>query len=203
MLVMVQSYGRLGVEAWQWLIKVCGRWRNVVFESPRRLNLRLHCTPETPAKDGLDVWPALPLVIAGMEPSSGTDNVVAALRESNRVRQVNLDLAGWQWEEVFTPMQVSSPELTELRLMSNDKWLTPYSNTPVIPDSFLGGSAPRLRFLSLHSVIFPGLPKLLLSATQLVEFYLHDCGYISPGAIVAHLSALSGLEVLHLLSLYP
>jgi hypothetical protein len=41
------------------------QWRTLVLESPRRLNLRLFCTPKTPVKDTLDVWPALPLIVEG------------------------------------------------------------------------------------------------------------------------------------------
>ena len=91
-------------------------------------------------------------------------------------------------------MQVPFPELTDLQLLS-------YVETPVIPDSFLGGSAPRLRFLGLDRIPFPGLPKLLLSATHPVELHLHcipHSGYISPQAMVAPLSVLSSLEELHL-----
>jgi hypothetical protein len=71
---------------------------------------------------------------------SGTDNVIAALGQSNRVCQVGLwGLAGRQLEEVFAAMQVPFPELTDLRLFPDDE--TP----PVVPGSFLGRSAPRLQ----------------------------------------------------------
>ena len=50
-------------KAWQSLIHVCHRWRSIVFGSPRRLDLRLFCTGRTPARDRLDVWPTLPLII--------------------------------------------------------------------------------------------------------------------------------------------
>ena len=181
-------------EAWQTLVHVCRRWRYLVFGSPRRLNLRLCCTPETPAKDTLDVWPALPLLIKGILLSTDTDNVIAAFGQSNRVWQVDLDLDGWQLEQVLAPMLVSFPELTRLRLWS-------YETPPAIPDSFLGGSAPRLRFLTLRSISFPGLPKLLLSATHLVNlqlYYIPHSGYFSPEDIVASLSVLSSLRSLRL-----
>jgi hypothetical protein len=111
-----------------------------VFESPRRLNLQLFCTPQTPTKDNLDVWPALPLIVRGHMFPSGTDNIIAALGQSNRVCRVNLGLVGWHSEEVLAAMQEPYPELTDLRLWSDRE--TPL----VIPDSFLGGSAPRLQF---------------------------------------------------------
>jgi hypothetical protein len=45
------------------LAHMCRHWRSVVCQSPRRLNLRLLCTPKTPARDILDIWPPLPLII--------------------------------------------------------------------------------------------------------------------------------------------
>jgi hypothetical protein len=166
-------------ESWQLLVHVCRRWRTVVLGSPRRLNLRLVCTPETPAKDTLDVWPALPLIVDAYVISSGVGNIIAALGHTNRVCQVNLwRVAGWQLEQVLPAMQVPFPELTDLYLSSNGE--TP---VPVIPDSFLDGSAPRLRYFELNAIPFPGLPKLLLSSAHLVRLHLFNIphsGYISP-----------------------
>ena len=189
---------RATADAWQTLVHVCRRWRNVVFGSPRRLNLQLFCTPETPARDKLDVWPALPIIVAGnmAEGLSGTDNIIAALGQSNRVCDIYLwGLATWELEEVLAQMQVSFPELTGLRLAVEGE------TGPVIPNSFLDGSAPCLRTLELTAIPFPGLPKFLLSATQLVCLWLFDIphsGYISPETMVALLSALSNLVSLHL-----
>ena len=189
---------RRRVNAWQSLVHVCRQWRNVVFGSPHRLNLQLYCTNTTPAKDRLDIWPAFPLIVYGVT-TSGSENVIAALEQSNRVCQVTLYLADWLSEKVLALMQVSFLELTYLYLKS-------YDTSPVIPDSFLGGSAPRLRFLTLENFPFPGLPKLLLSATHLVELHLSGIphsGYISPRAIAALLSAMFSLEKLSLIFRSP
>jgi hypothetical protein len=122
--------------------------------------------------------------------SSGTGNIIAALGQSSRIlRQVFLlDLAGWQLE------QVSVPELTEMLLSSHDD-----ETPPVIPDSFLGGSAPRLRLFTfkLDSISYLGLPNL----PRLSSLYLYGIphsGYISPEAMVATLSVLSSLKELPL-----
>ena len=80
-------------------------------------------------------------------------------------------LDGSQLEDVLASMQVPFQELTELGLFSDG--VTP----PVIPDLFLGGSAPRMQILQLNSAPFLGLPKLLprlLSATQLTSLHLTD-----------------------------
>jgi hypothetical protein len=65
-----------------------------------------------------------------------------------------------------------------------------------LSDSFLGGSAPRLRFLGLDRIPYLGLPKLLLSATHLVYLHLWNIphsGYISPEVMVTALSTLTSL----------
>ena len=185
------------VEAWNSLVHMLWRWRRIVFGSPHRLNLQPFCTPTIPSRDTLDVWPALPLLIHGnMTLSSGVDNIIVALGHSNHVCEVNLWVAGWQQlEKVLAVMQVPFLELIKLWLFSNDEM------PPVIPNSFLGGSAPHLWVFKLKGVSFLGLPKLLLSATHLVHLYIvyiPHSGYISPNAMVALLSMLSSLEWLSL-----
>jgi hypothetical protein len=132
--------------------------------------------------------------------SAGMDNIIAGLGQSNCVCEVILfGMAGWQLEEVLVAMQVPFPELTNLRLSGFSGHDT--TGPPVIPDSFLGGSALRLRVLYLHGILFPGLPKVLSSSTHLVSLCLEkipDSGYISPEAMVALLSVLSSLKSLSL-----
>lgn len=192
------------MNGWHTLVHVCRQWRNVVFRSPHRLNLQLHCTPRTPAKRMLDVWPPLPIVIhhfgltADTAAEWGMHNLTTALKHNDRVCQIALKpIPGWQWWKFMTAMSRPFPELTHLRLASDDERETP----PVAPDSFLGGSTPRLRFLWLERIPFPGLPNLLLSATDLVDLRLWEIphsGYISPDGMVACLSALTRLENLDL-----
>ena len=127
-------YSEYKMKAWQALVHVCRRWRSVVFGSPRRLELKLVCTTQTPARDTLDVWPALPLVI-----DSNTvyvDNIFGLLECSDRINQISL--WGANWEDILEAMEVPFPELTFL-------WLNAETG-PALPlsDSFLGGSAPRL-----------------------------------------------------------
>ena len=187
-----------GVEVWQTLVHVCRRWRYLVFGSPRRLKLRLCCSPKTPAKDTVDVWPALPLVVKGDMALSGTDtdNIIAALGRSNHVHDIHLwGFAGRQLEKALAVMQVPFPELTDLRLHSKGETL------PVVPDSFLGGSAPRLEIFSSTGLPFPGLPKLLLSVNHLLYLELINIphsGYFSPQAMIDLLPVLSSLRRLHL-----
>ena len=184
------------IESWQSLVHVCRRWRGLVFASPRRLNLRLCCTATTPARMSLNVWPALPLLIWAGGP---VDNVIAELEHSDRIHQIEIFLNPYttrEIEKLWTAMQVPFPELTVLYLEHKVS-----SYVPVLPDSFLRGSAPRLRYLDLTSISFPGILKLLLSTTHLVQLHLDNIphsGYFSPEAIVTCLSALTNLDFLQL-----
>ena len=188
------------VEAWQSLVHVCRRWRNIVFGSPRRLNLRLFCGTKTPVKDTLDVWPPLPLVIHCSAyrdwQTKSTGNVVAVLEHNDRVCRI--DLCGdhrLSIERALAAMHQPFPELTDLVIKMRFGTVTP------LPDSFLGGSTPRLKRLHLCGIPFPGLPILLLSATHLVELLLCNIphsGYISPEVMVSALSTLTSLELLSL-----
>jgi hypothetical protein len=185
------------IEEWQILVHVCRRWRSLVFGSPRRLNLRLLCSDRTPARDTLDVWPPLPLSIECDGRVGSVDDIVAVLEHSDRVYNIGL----WNFkrsdlEIISAAMQVPFPELTDLVLLLIGETMS------ALPDSFLGGSVPRLRYLQLAGIPFPGLPKLLLSATQLVYLDLYKIphsGYIPPEAIVTALSTLTHLEQLSLL----
>ncbi len=186
-------YRENDTDAWQLLVHVCRRWRSIFFGSSRRLNLRLVCTPATPVRDTLDIWPVLPLLIYGDVSISGADNVIAALERSDRVCTIDLDIGSSQLENVSTAMQAPFPQLTDLRLS-----LSPKDETAsVIPDSILDGFVTRLRFLHLDAIPFPRVPRLLSPAAHLVDLRLSNIphsGYISPDAMVTCLSALASLK---------
>jgi hypothetical protein len=142
----------------------------------------------------LDIWPNrdLPIIIDDWR-RWNVANLTAALKQRNRVCTMNLRVCDipsslLQLEEFDKPF----PMLTHLTLHSRDE-----SGVPVLTESFLGGSAPRLRFLILRLIPFPALPNLLLSTHDLFELSLWDIpqsGYISPEAMVACLSALTRLH---------
>jgi hypothetical protein len=91
-----------------------------VFGSPRRLNLTLRCTHKMPARDMLDVWPALPLLIRGrIYEKSGVDNIIAALERSDRVSETSLSAYvehKEHLEKVLAAMQEPFHDLTILAL---------------------------------------------------------------------------------------
>jgi hypothetical protein len=191
------------VEAWKSLVHVCQRWRSVVSGSPHRLNLRLVCQAETPVGDTLDVWPPFPLIVRSeWIDDSDVDNIITVLERSNRVCRISL-IAGdvnLPLKRAVVAMQEPFPELTDLVLDSY------FRTTIALPDSFLGGSAPRLRKLRLCGLLFPCLADLLLSTTHLVDLQLYKIshsGYLPPEALATVLSTLTSLRLLALKFRFP
>ena len=189
---------------WHALVHVCRRWRYLVFASPCRLNLQLDYRGHGPIPEVLDAWPVLPLIIRGgprenprLDPR--WDNRVAAFESEhhNRICEIRLSfLPISRWNRFTAAMRKPFPELTYLYL-SVCNW----GSVSVLPESFLGGSAPRLRELSLTSISFPSIPKLLLSVHSLVDLSLWDIpdsGYFSPDAMATTLKVMTRLESLHL-----
>ena len=183
-------------DGWQLLVHVCCRWRIIVFASPCRLNLKLYCTRRRLVNSKtLDIWPTLPIVVFSRDLQSNEDvtNVIAALRHHNRVCKIYHEEFQDSLLEIFTAIDEPFSELTSLDLTS----FAP--NVPVLPDSFLGGSAPQLRSLNLFGIPYPSIGTLLSSTTNLVSLSLWRIprsGYIAPEAIVPCLSMLPKLEFL-------
>ncbi|KAH9974466.1 hypothetical protein BGW80DRAFT_1559958 [Lactifluus volemus] len=182
------------VRTWPKLVHVCQRWRYIMFASPLRLNLRLFCTFSTPVRRTMDVWPPLPIEIHYFSVHLRVeDNIIAALEHSNRVRRIRLCRISIPLDRLVTVMQEPFPELEYL-------YLEIYGTTlSVLPNTFLGGSAPRLRSLDLRHIPFPALPQLLLSCNDLVVlslFQIPQSGYISPEAMAMCISALTSLTEL-------
>ncbi len=185
---------------WRWhiLVHVCRRWRRIVFSSPHRLHLQLFCKPSTPASASLDIWPPLPINIhywsTHEEGQRGEENITAALECRDRVSEISFDeLPSCVLERFAAAMEEPFQTLTFLRLESFEE------TTAVLPDTFLGGSAPRLRSFALDGIAFPALPNLLLSANHLRGLWLWripNTGYISPEAMVTCLVALTSLKTL-------
>jgi F-box-like len=183
--------------SWNWhrLIHVCRRWRSVVFASPNFLDLKLVYGPTTRV-ELTDIWPPLPIIIRDMVnwimPGSYDFDVVFA--HHCRVCEINLHrLTRWQLQRVASAMQEQFPALVHLMLEFAGSYSRP---ALALPDGFLGGFAPRLQSLELRSIPFPALPRLLLSATDLIRLDLVDIphsGYMSPEAIVTGLAMLSNL----------
>ena len=191
----------LRVLEWHRLIHVCRRWRQIIFSSPRRLDLYLLCTRGTPVRKNLGRWPAFPILVDYVSYPHYTskisfndqDNIIAALEHPDRVRCLKLPVTSLLLGKVAAVAQEPFPMLTQLWLSSKDE------NVSVIPGAFMGQSAPSLQEIHLNGIPFPTLPTLLSSANDLVVLYLHripHSGYISPETMVTTLAALTRLDFL-------
>jgi hypothetical protein len=92
------------------------------------------------------------------------------------------------------------PALTDLHLQSVDE------TRCVIPDAFLGRSAPQLQIFLLDGIAFPALPGLLASAIHLTKLRLEkipDSGYIPPDVMVTCLSVFLKLDELAIIFQSP
>ena len=187
---------------WDWhiLAHVCRRWRQVVFASPLRLNIRILCKHGTPVRKNLGIWPTFPIHIEYLYPKTiegaDEDSVIAALEHTDRVSAIGLWLTGSQLGKTITVMQQPFPALTHLCL-----WMQMLNDVPVLPCKFLGRSAPHLQTIAFSGIPFPALPALLLSTSDLVTLILYNIpqtGYISPEAMVVALATLTRLEDLRI-----
>jgi hypothetical protein len=196
---------------WHRLVHVCQKWRKIAFSAACRLNLELTCIDGRPVRNTLYIWPPLLITLyyLGIQKSSGNpkykfgddvDNIIAALEHRDRVCGMTVfNAPSSEIEEMLAAMQEPFPALKHLKLRPDVR----FGRAPVVrvPDSFLGGSAPNLRILHLDRILpaFPGLQKLLLSASSLNSLLLYnipDSVYLSPDAIVTCLSALTWLKEL-------
>jgi F-box-like len=175
---------------WRNLVHVCQRWRYVVFSFPLGLDLRLYCTDRTKV---LDIWPPFPIEIISFKLGN---NIFAALEHHDRIYDLDLYPSSYsKFEKLVTMMRNPFPALTFLRLVCTGE----FDHVPVLPDTFLGGSAPHLGTLYLESIAFPNLPQFLLSSNDLLALCLlniPDFGYISPDAMATILSGLTRLKSL-------
>lgn len=194
--------------SWPTLTQVSQRWRQIIFASPRSLDLRLYFTYGTPVLKTLEYWPSFPLIVNyGGSPELNSPspedekNIVVALKRSEHVRSINLTVTSSLVEKIST-MALSEPfsELEDLTLLSRDILKL------ALPAAFRWG--PRLRTLHSTRIPIPTLPQLLSPPTSLVDLQLHEIpklGHFCPEAFGNALSGATHLETLslHFISLPP
>ena len=179
---------------WKTLTQVCGRWRDLVFQSPQRLGLRIVCTESTPTS--LETWPPFPIDIICPHDvdKRGVENIAVALERRDRLYRISItDIDGSALKTLAAAMRGPLPVLADFDLGTSDP------SVPALPETFLGGSAPLLRHFALWGIPFPSFAKFILSATRLVHLGLHDIphsGCISPDVMATCLAALPNLESL-------
>jgi hypothetical protein len=142
----------------------------------------------------LDVWPPLPIEIESDSAYLG-DNILAALEQSDRVRGISLYNIMTSQTSFVAAMQGEFPALEQVYLLSMPVPI--HETVPPLHNTFLGGSAPRLKSLTLEGIPLPTLPKPLSFSKDLVHLCLsripHN-GYMSPEAMSTSLTALTSLK---------
>ncbi|KAH9172627.1 hypothetical protein EDB89DRAFT_2229256 [Lactarius sanguifluus] len=172
LLNIFRCYLCLSPQFWPTLTHICRRWRQIVLGSPLGLRLRLYCTYGTPVLETLDCWPHFPLVLNyGGSPMrdppalEDEENIMAALKQSNRVDSISLTVTNSLLENLSTVKEPIS-ELEELVLLSRDNLKL------TLPVAFRSG--PRLRKLHLTRIAIPALLLFLSPSTGLVNLQLHE-----------------------------
>jgi hypothetical protein len=189
------------VNKWQRLVHVCQRWRRIIFESPRCLNLHLSCTYGTPVWKNLHFWPATlpltldyPLHLSPLVPGD-TVNIFAALEHPSRIHRIAICAQGSLLSQVAAFMQLPFPALTYLELECTPPTARGSGDFPISGRLF-GGSALRLQHLCLKNIPFRQLPTFLLSACNLVTLKLEEISedyFVSPKALVKCLAIFNAL----------
>ena len=187
---------------WKWhrLAHICRRWRHIIHMSPQRLGLRILCKSGKPIERVLRAWPTLPLVVGfkgSPKSKSLPENVVIALKHTDRVCEIDLGVTTPISQSIADMMQVQFPALEHIRIASKD------AAEPLVIGEFLGGLAPHLKKIHVGGIAipFPALRRLLLSTNNLVDLILENIPkscYFSPDALVTILSSLDYLQELHI-----
>ncbi|KAH9039231.1 hypothetical protein EDB84DRAFT_1650996 [Lactarius hengduanensis] len=155
---------------WQRLVHVCRGWRQIIYASPRYLDLLLCYSKRTPV-GSLGCWPAFPIAISyGI--LDDEDAAITLLKHPDRVRFVDLSIASSRLEKVVAAMQEPFPVLTHLKLFA---------------------------CVDLPDVPVPNYQRFFCRLCDLVSLQLDNIpqtGYISPEAMVAGLARLTKLETL-------
>ena len=160
------------------LVHSCRRWRRIVYASQGVLCLRLFCTHGTPVQKSLDCWPALPIVVQyGGSPALGPptpedeDNIIAALKQSDRVISISLTISTSLLDKLST-IEGAFSELQELVLLSQN------GNPLIMPNAFRWGQ--RLRRLHSTGIAISALlqplswPLYSSSSANMIDLQLHD-----------------------------
>jgi hypothetical protein len=188
---------------WYKLVHVCQQWRNIILQSPSRLDLHLFCTHGVPVAKMLAHSPPLPLIISynctNQSPvitAKDESGILLALSHRDRVRRILL----WpgmlpNLSKFITAMDGQFPVLERMYIHSQTE--------AVLPITF---QAPNLRHLGLKTASLPIRSPLLTTTTRLTYFNLHEIpasAYFPPSYLLARLLVMLQLEILTIKFLSP
>jgi hypothetical protein len=175
---------------WYKLVHVCRQWRNLILESPSRLDLHLFCTVGVPVADMLAHSPLLPLTVSyhtkGQEITAEDESgIFLALSHRDRLHHVDI----WM-SNPGKFVAVMDDQFPVLEYMHITSW------TEV--DLPITIQTPNLRHLSLRRAYLPiGSPLITTTAAGLVTLELLNIpswAYFPPSYILTQLSLMAQLE---------
>ena len=108
--------------AWLKLVRVCPRWRRLIYDSWTHLDMFLLLTYDSPPIDTLSHLPPLPLVIYYPDRTrtmarKDEDNIHIGLKQHARVRHVVLQAPSSSLRMWLEPMNIPFPRLEYLSLV--------------------------------------------------------------------------------------
>jgi hypothetical protein len=144
-----------GERWWYSLVRVCRRWRYLVFESASLLGLSLLCTYGTPVADVLAHFPPFPLVLDYHDPKADLTaddelGILLALWNCDRVRCIRLMQPVPVIRRIFMILQGEFPNLEYLIIERHPSERRMF--LVMIPKTF---RAPRLRYLVAMGLHIP------------------------------------------------
>ncbi|KAH9042943.1 hypothetical protein EDB83DRAFT_2640731 [Lactarius deliciosus] len=186
-------------DGWFKLAHVCRNWRHIVLLSSSRLQVHLLFTPRrSPTDPVLRRLPPFPILVdycTGPWTDREERLVLAAISGKHRSRVRGIVVQRPCFAKLFKALGHPFPKLERLEICF------PYGHPgSILPTTFLSGSAPSLRRLTLREVVSERLP-LLSSATGLVELALtlsNTYGALPDASLIANLQRMSCLRRLEL-----
>ena len=182
---------------WRKLTHICRRWRYLIYNSSRLLDLCLLLTANSLSIVTLAHLPTLPLILDYWDRTTimarkDEDNIHLGLQQHDHVRRVALQAPSPNLRIWLGQMNQPFPKLGDLSLLST----TTDEMNLILPETL---QAPDLRRLSLHGIGLPkGLP--LLSSTSALSTlsltHIRESSYFPPGHLVTQLQSLPHLEEL-------
>ncbi|KAF8263737.1 hypothetical protein EI94DRAFT_1740268 [Lactarius quietus] len=194
-------------DGWFKLTHVCRSWRRLVHMSPTRLHVHLLFTPRRSSRvNMLKNLPPFPILV-DYSVATWTEReqrlAIAAIRHRSRVRGITIHKRlcnGTDMGKILRAMNHPFPELENLQICScYDRYAE-----LILPATFLSGSTPCLRRLTLQDVVPRCLSSLLsFAATGLVELILglkvpNDAHALPEASLIANLQRMSCLRRLEL-----
>ncbi|KAI9446104.1 hypothetical protein H4582DRAFT_1903493 [Lactarius indigo] len=193
-------------DGWFKLAHVCRSWRQLILLSPSRLHLHLLFTPHRSSRAiMLSRLPPLPILIdycvaSWTEKEEGF--ALAAIKHRSRVRRIALRRSYKDMAKLLKALSHPFPRLESLEICPPNKtYSCCHDHELVLPDTFLSGSAPCLRQLTLREVVPRCLSPLLSSTTGLAELTLTlRVAYpaLPEASLIANLQRMSHLRRLEL-----